>query len=245
MRIKGSKYLFLALAGSFALNTSAQNQLTHYVVGSAGGHAQGSNITLNSTVGEVAISTATGLGTITTEGFHQPRYTPVVPGLFVSGTNASCPDQSDGSVMIDSIVGCTGPFQILWSTGDTTLTVFGLPAGLYTVNVTSSDCDLDMDIEIFNETDGPCQLTIFNGITPNGDGHNDQWIIQNIELFGPNTANIFNRWGQLVWNVDDYNNTDRVWKGQDNDHRDLPDGTYFYVLELSTKTYKGYVELTR
>ena len=146
--------------------------------------------------------------------------------------------------MIDSIVGCTGPFNILWTTGDTTLSVNDLPAGSYSVNMVGPDCDLNANIVIGNVVDGPCELVIYNGITPNGDGWNDQWVIENIDLFGANKVSIFNRWGQLIWSAENYNNATVVWAGKDSEERELPDGTYFYVIELTSETYKGYVELT-
>ena len=38
-----------------------------------------------------------------------------------------------------------------------------------------------------------------DGITPNGDGINDVWIIDNIDLFDDAMVEVYNRWGQMLW----------------------------------------------
>ena len=73
-------------------------------------------------------------------------------------------------------------------------------------------------------------LTVFKGISPNGDGRNDTWSIPGIEQFPNNTVQVFNRWGNLVFEQKGYSNAD-PWEGQWNG-KDLPDGTYFYRIEL-------------
>jgi gliding motility-associated-like protein len=75
-------------------------------------------------------------------------------------------------------------------------------------------------------------LIIPNVITPNGDGVNDEWIIDGIERFPDNTIKIFNRWGDKVKTFESYNNTTRVWRGENEQNQPLPDGTYYYVLTI-------------
>lgn len=94
---------------------------------------------------------------------------------------------------------------------------------------------------IIDENDS---IYIYTGVTPNGDGHNDTWIIDNAENKNCNVR-LFNRWGNLVWKGDNYNNADVVWKGDNLYNQPLPPATYFYVITIRTKTYKGWVELTR
>ena len=95
------------------------------------------------------------------------------------------------------------------------------------------------------DSDEPCELKFYTGITPNGDGINDIWIIDNIEQFPVNYIQIFNRWGQQVWDGNVYDNTEVVWKGNNSSGDEMADGTYFYVALVRGKTYKGWVELTR
>ncbi|MBA4146183.1 MAG: hypothetical protein C0523_10485, partial [Cytophaga sp.] len=41
---------------------------------------------------------------------------------------------------------------------------------------------------------------------------------------------IFNRWGDVVFEVNDYNNTDRVFNGLNNAGKELVTGTYYYKI---------------
>ncbi len=55
-------------------------------------------------------------------------------------------------------------------------------------------------------------------------------IINCLDLFDDNSLTIFNRWGQLVYQRTNYDNTD-PWEGTDERGRDLPQGGYFYIFE--------------
>ena len=48
---------------------------------------------------------------------------------------------------------------------------------------------------------------IFNLVTPNGDGLNDYFELRGIENFGPNEVKIYNRWGVLVYETENYGST--------------------------------------
>lgn len=63
-------------------------------------------------------------------------------------------------------------------------------------------------------------------ITPNGDGLNDLLVIECSD-FKNVGLKIFNRWGDLVFESDNYNNT---WGGT-HDGADLPPGPYYYIFE--------------
>ena len=84
------------------------------------------------------------------------------------------------------------------------------------------------------------------------------WCIKGIESFPENSIKIFNRWGVLVFESDDYGNTsssDNVFKGFSKGritiqkNKRLPTGTYYYIIYVSnektkTKKYSGYLFLT-
>jgi gliding motility-associated-like protein len=91
------------------------------------------------------------------------------------------------------------------------------------------------------------RFIIYPTISPNGDNHNDTWVIDGIDLFPNNKVEIFNRWGSLVYETTAYNNNDRVWSGQNKNGGELPDGTYFYSIDLgnASKPLKGYLILRR
>jgi gliding motility-associated-like protein len=83
----------------------------------------------------------------------------------------------------------------------------------------------------------------YNAFSPDGDGKNDTWQIQNIELYPENTLTIFNRWGDEVYKTRNYSPTN-AWDGSN-----LQPGTYFYVLSVNVNgnanTYKGFITMVK
>jgi gliding motility-associated-like protein len=77
----------------------------------------------------------------------------------------------------------------------------------------------------------------------NNDGYNDSWRIENIQLFPSNRVLIVNRWGDVVYQSDFYNND---WDGSFGGGL-LPAGTYYYVLDLGQGwgIFKGDVTIIR
>jgi len=66
-----------------------------------------------------------------------------------------------------------------------------------------------------------------DGISPNGDGINDTWVIDNIDLFDDAMVEVYNRWGQMLFqSAPGY---PIPWDGQFKG-KDLPVGTYYYVI---------------
>ena len=93
---------------------------------------------------------------------------------------------------------------------------------------------LDYEILTFGALVTEDELEIFNLFSPNDDGTNDTFVIRGIESF-ENNLKIYNRWGNIVFEVNNYQND---WNGTSNAGRiirrnqKLPAGTYFYTLEL-------------
>ena len=87
-------------------------------------------------------------------------------------------------------------------------------------------------------------------ITPGEkDGKNDELYITCAETLN-NTVEIFNRWGQMVFSVQNYDNNGIVWSGETKNGAALPDGVYFYVMTYTDdqgaqQRIKGYVNLLR
>lgn len=81
-------------------------------------------------------------------------------------------------------------------------------------------------------------------ITPNNDGNNDYLVIDDIDYFDQSEITIYNRWSSVVYKNAPYNNE---WNGLSNRGNELPDGTYFVVLDLGngSKIYTGYVMIQR
>jgi len=93
-------------------------------------------------------------------------------------------------------------------------------------------------------------LHIPKGISPNNDGINDTWHIRGIEEFSNNAVKIFNRWGQIVFERNGYDNTDPfigVSKVGLSFGSELPEGTYFYHISLyeTNTVFKGYIEVRK
>ncbi len=68
-------------------------------------------------------------------------------------------------------------------------------------------------------------------ITPDGDGLNDEFIIFCIGELPDNHLEIYNRWGQLVFETDNYDNS---WAGTSQNGERLPEGPYYFILEYTS-----------
>ncbi len=119
-----------------------------------------------------------------------------------------------------------------------------------TDHVTLEVCDLQgLCIQKILEIDIVGEVVVFNGITPDGDGRNDFFYIQYVDVVPEakhNVVTIFDTWGDKVFDITDYNNTDRVFTGLSNGGHELPPGNYFYRIDLSSgKPLTGYLTLKR
>jgi len=92
-------------------------------------------------------------------------------------------------------------------------------------------------------------IVIPTGFSPNGDGFNDYFVITDIDQYPNANLRIFNRWGNLVYEMDRYDNT---WNGFSNVEKIkigevLPNGTYYYILDLKNdeKPLNGFVVIRR
>jgi gliding motility-associated-like protein len=88
-------------------------------------------------------------------------------------------------------------------------------------------------------------------MTPNDDNLND-WLEITCITDYRNVVDIYNRWGQLVVSIESYDgsNPTKRWNGTSRFNQDLPEGVYFYVLNLTDNDgvvtqKKGYVNLLR
>jgi gliding motility-associated-like protein len=144
----------------------------------------------------------------------------------------------------------TGGATYLWTPASgldnpTSATPIATPDETTTYTVTISDlngCNLELSVTITVTED--FSLGIPNLISPNGDGINDVWNIFNVETYPGTSVIIFNRWGSKVWESDDYAND---WTGTSQNGNELPDGTYFYVIQVggSDRVFKGDVNILR
>jgi gliding motility-associated-like protein len=83
-------------------------------------------------------------------------------------------------------------------------------------------------------------ITPLRGFSPNGDGINDFWVIEGIEDFPENSVKVFNRWGNVVFETQDYDNASIAWRGENN--RDTFESTYYFIITVpDLKPITGYL----
>ena len=80
-------------------------------------------------------------------------------------------------------------------------------------------------------TDANGELIIPNTFSPNSDGVNEVFYIENIGNYPGNKVSVYNRWGSKVFSATDYKND---WTGDG-----LPAAAYYYVVELPDGTKKS------
>jgi len=124
--------------------------------------------------------------------------------------------------------------------------------GWYYLTVSDSiGCPQTDSIYLSVEPQASC-LVIPDLITPDGDHHNDTWQIPYIHYFPNVEVEIYNRWGNLIFHSQHYQNE---WRGQINRNKQtvlaqnglVPTGTYFFVMTLNdpqkTPPIKGIIEV--
>ncbi|WP_075591654.1 tandem-95 repeat protein, partial [Labilibacter marinus] len=114
----------------------------------------------------------------------------------------------------------------------------------------TGDCDND-GIKDYIDTD-KCytedDLPLYEGFSPNNDGDNDTYQIPWVTQYTKVSIEIFNRWGNVVYKQDKYENN---WNGESNVGfsigKELPVGTYFYIVHIHDidKKLNGYIYLNR
>jgi len=95
----------------------------------------------------------------------------------------------------------------------------------------------DLDVKLVRNP------VIPNVFTPNGDGVNDTWQVKNLADYSDCAVNIYNRYGQVVYQCKGYA---RDWDGTSNG-KPLPAGTYYYIIDLkiNVKPLSGFVDIVR
>lgn len=166
-----------------------------------------------------------------------------------------CPDSSTFEITIDNAVAAdAGPDQILNAQYSTTLEAVDptIGTGLWSVSNASqiannvdplsgiTELPVGITYCYWTVSNGVCpsvtdtmriqvnDLAIPDVITPNGDGHNDAYVVPGIEN-RTNSIEILNRWGQTVYSQENYQND---WEGTDLNGELLPDDTYFFILTI-------------
>lgn len=95
-------------------------------------------------------------------------------------------------------------------------------------------------LEVEDVVGNSIPLPSTNYISPNGDGKNDFWKVDNVEIYKDFELKIFDQFGQVIYNVpNNYNNEfDGMYKGTA-----LPTGNYYYIFQTGQKQFKGNITI--
>ena len=124
--------------------------------------------------------------------------------------------------------------------------------GVPTSEESMLDCDGD---GIPDHIDITSCISIPEGFSPNGDGTNDTFVIPLLSKYPNFKLEIFNRWGNKVYDYDNAGNPNpEWWDGYStgrltlNKSKPVPVGTYYYIIYFNDGTRKpvtGWVYLNR
>jgi len=122
-------------------------------------------------------------------------------------------------------------------------------AGWYIFQTVNSECQSSDSLLLKIKPLEEC-LSIPNLVSPNNDGHNDNWIIEGLNANLTTHLFIFNRWGNLIFEENPFENS---WNGHSNKGLDfiskdqaVPSGTYYYILEIEKNNpllIKGFIDV--
>lgn len=176
-------------------------------------------------VGTYTVTVTSDNGCSYTTTFEAKYYdVPVIQNMIASGNTYT--------------IIATGSQPILYSIDginwQATNVFYNLPTGITTfyVKYVEGKCIVKQDGVI---------LDIKNAITPNGDGHNDKWIIRNLHVFGTKMTNVkvFDRYQYLIFEQN--TNTEIIWDGTISG-RPIPTSSYWYVITLPDgRTFTGWI----
>lgn len=124
----------------------------------------------------------------------------------------------------------------------------GVDSAYYRLCDEQEDCDTAMIYFKVKQGEGETGMFIPTGISPNGDGLNDEFYIPDIQGYSNMKMQVFTQWGALVYDDSNYQNK---WDGRANtgNHKGnvLPAGTYYYLIKVVGTDIKiaGFIFLNR
>lgn len=189
----------------------------------------------NGATGPVAPNLVPGTYRVTATDANNCRATDTIvvvnpEPLVVSVETTPAENECDGTATA-TVSGGTSPFTYRWNSNNAwnTAQITGLCPGSYFVEVSDANgCTAEIATSEVLDRRFPC-LEERSVISPDGDGLNDNFIIFCADSeFADNRLEIFDRWGQLVFEAKNYDNS---WTGQTPFGQELPEGPYYYILE--------------
>jgi gliding motility-associated-like protein len=157
-------------------------------------------------------------------------------------TNITCKDQTDGTAYATAIGG-NGGYTFYWDNGTIDAYTDNLPSDWHSVQVVDIlGCDLTDSA--FVDINPIACIDPVNTFTPNEDNYNETWMIDNMYLYPEFNMQIFNKWGNLVHNIDkEFTPWEGTYLGEA-----LPSGVYYWIIKLNNKdneVLKGNITIIR
>jgi gliding motility-associated-like protein len=123
------------------------------------------------------------------------------------------------------------------------LTVRPRETTTYTVTATNANGCSQSQTFTLGVLDDLALIKGTNIITPNGDGFNDKWIIDNIDFYPNNEVKVFDKAGRILYTKRGYDNS---WDATLNG-RPLDEGTYYYIIDFGTNRlkFRGFITVVR
>ena len=244
------RYIYIFLISILSGQLYSQEvQLARQVIGSAGSTTQSSTLLISSTVGEAVVGSAINTDGSYTQGFQQSSTVSLATITYdIIVKDETCPDTKDGEITLSNFQGCdNGQYHLEWDNGEEGAHLINLSAGWYMFTLTACGQIIADSVQVGRIYESICLLKFYTAFSPNNDGVNDLWEIDNIdsEVNSRNEVKIFNRWGNVIQTFNNYDNLSTVWDGKTDKGKDATEGTYYYLVEINEKSYSGYIELTR
>ncbi|MFH6948104.1 gliding motility-associated C-terminal domain-containing protein [Flavobacterium sp. FlaQc-51] len=179
----------------------------------------------------------------------------VIPNGITTIASSACNDDSTLINLFSLLPENTPPTGIWMDNSNSnsiqgnTLNVLGLALGNYIFEYKITDQNCPRSILLNMEINDDCKVlacgnvVVHNAFSPNGDGMNDLFRIDSIDdvtCYPENNVEIYNRWGILVFETDNYNNTTNAFDGTSRGRTTvkqsdgLPTGTYFYIINYKS-----------
>ncbi len=139
--------------------------------------------------------------------------------------DVKCNFSSPGSIEIN-VIESNPPYYYLWESGETTPLINGLLPGNYNVTVTDAAGNDTLIVVEIKEIQ--CEMNPELGFSPNGDGYNDTWFINNAVFFPQALVLVYDRTGQKVFENNGLYS--EPWDGKNRLNISLPSASYYYII---------------
>ncbi len=215
------------------------------------------SITVNTPEGQQGEAVITLLVTDGEQQVQQSFTVNVVPYFITveAGESIDVCHREPFDIAVKDISGGVAPYTYAWTCNQPDCRIQGETAGMitiqpeettaYYVQVTDANGIVsNQDTILVSMVNcGQIELSIPSGFTPNGDGINDNWIIENISFVNDVTVAVFDRYGQEVFRSEGY---PVPWDGTSGTNN-LPVGTYYYLInvENGVRVFKGAITILR